>query len=248
MHLRSRLGALIFLPLVLSCISCASLPIVKSAEAFDPNQWTPATPPVPNYDGLPGFVEADAKNLVEATQKVISSSEFRTNLARYDQISLGLRQCSISGNRVMQWYLGKADVPSQKPTYYKGWKSLGCDTTLATTSIEPDSDRATTNLCAIVIDRWKSTSTHAKACAINTIAHEWAHTISEPGKPVTNPLFEDGGYRLARLTEQWAFASYFIGAVAQCTYLAQQKDPLAEDLDKCLEHVGTTAFNANSCY
>lgn len=89
-----------------------------------------------------------------------------------------------------------------------------------------------------------------RSCAVNVAAHEYAHTIS------LTPV----GYRVAfsdtnevrreiqdRRHPGTPVASYLVGAVAQCTWLAKQGRIGPGDVPACVEVFGTAAFNLSRC-
>lgn len=99
-----------------------------------------------------------------------------------------------------------------------------------------------------VLERYRSPNRVQQACAINTLAHELSHTLSlQPDRFVQ--LFKDT--KLNRSDHSVPRASYFLGSLAQCTYL-QEVAPAQlargpEALMTCLQVFGETAFNTLRC-
>ncbi|MFO0555412.1 MAG: hypothetical protein U0271_43950 [Polyangiaceae bacterium] len=86
------------------------------------------------------------------------------------------------------------------------------------------------------------TQVESFACAINTIAHEWAHTIPDPSDAGVW-LYQDDDHE----GSDEALVSYAIGAIAQCVYLDMQGYRVEEQFDECMRRVGTTTFNSTTC-
>ena len=122
------------------------------------------------------------------------------------------------------------------------WVILG-----AIAKTERLADLAIIRLRPVVVKRWASDVVEAKACAINTVAHEWTHTVlSERGS--THFAYDDDGHE----GSDKALVSYTVGAVAQCVFLQSVaiagKQPYAAiDVETCVNSVGTTTFNVSSC-
>jgi hypothetical protein len=97
-----------------------------------------------------------------------------------------------------------------------------------------------------VLADWTADDLVRRSCAINTLAHEIAHTISI-SPFVFTPAFTD-----TRLGERAIprrdggdspVASYLIGSAAQCAWLQQQGRIEASDVRACIEVFGTRGFN-----
>lgn len=90
----------------------------------------------------------------------------------------------------------------------------------------------------------------ARSCAINVAAHEYAHTIVLTpmgfGNAFTDTKAGQGAIANRR-TNGTPVASYLLGAVAQCTWLAKQGRIGREDVPACVEVFGTAAFNWDRC-
>lgn len=89
-----------------------------------------------------------------------------------------------------------------------------------------------------------------RSCALNVAAHELAHTIS------TTPFFFTNAFTDTRLSEAairgrenatTPVGSYFIGAVAQCTWLEQRGRIRPGGFRPCLEVFGVRQLNWRRC-
>ena len=109
---------------------------------------------------------------------------------------------------------------------------------------------ADVTLDALVPRLFQSTDTVVRSCAINTAAHEYAHTIST--MPVRyEPAFTDTNERREVIPNRrrpgTPVASYLIGSVAQCTWLQDQGRVSPGGLKACVETFGTAAINLERC-
>lgn len=102
----------------------------------------------------------------------------------------------------------------------------------------------------IVLAAWGRPDAVARSCAINVAAHEYAHTI------VLTPMGYGNAFTDTKTDEDaipnrqvsgTPVASYLIGSVAQCTWLAQQGRIGREDVAACVNVFGTAAFNWSRC-
>jgi hypothetical protein len=90
----------------------------------------------------------------------------------------------------------------------------------------------------------------ARSCAINVAAHEYAHTIVVTPMGYGNAFADTKAGQGAIPNRQRAgtpVASYLIGSVAQCTWLAKQGRIGQGDVAGCVEVFGTAAFNWDRC-
>lgn len=99
-----------------------------------------------------------------------------------------------------------------------------------------------------VLSQWRAADAVERSCAVNTLAHEVAHTVS------TSPLVFTNAFTDTRLGEReipgrrdrsTPVASYLIGASAQCAWLQQQGRVArsAEAARACVHVFGTRGFN-----
>lgn len=94
-------------------------------------------------------------------------------------------------------------------------------------------------------DRFTSSDIVERSCAINTLAHEISHTYSR----YTNQYVEfilDTANKGAQ-HDGTPLASYFIGSVAQCTYLENEGRISTKGLLACVRTFGLTRYNNNRC-
>lgn len=101
-----------------------------------------------------------------------------------------------------------------------------------------------------VLDQWRSGDVVRQSCAINVAAHEYAHTISiTPVKflhAFTDTTDREPIIRDRRHPES-PVGSYFIGAVAQCTWLEQRGRLGPGGLRACVEVFGVRGMNYDRC-
>lgn len=109
---------------------------------------------------------------------------------------------------------------------------------------------ADVTLDAIVPRLFQSQDIVERSCAINTAAHEYAHTIST--MPVRyDAAFTDTNDRQELIPNRrnpgTPVASYLIGTVAQCTWLQDQGRVGAGGLQACVQTFGVAAMNLERC-
>jgi hypothetical protein len=98
------------------------------------------------------------------------------------------------------------------------------------------------------LGRWLSASQVNRSCAINTAAHELSHLISSDATRFridTQPIRDSGAATNSGRGD--AIASYFVGTVAQCTWLQQQNYAPAVNLKACVRVFGHRGFNQVRC-
>ncbi|MDP1617296.1 hypothetical protein [Phenylobacterium sp.] len=97
-----------------------------------------------------------------------------------------------------------------------------------------------------VLADWASGDLVRQSCALNTLAHEIAHTISI-SPFVFTPAFTDtriGERAIPRRDGgDSPVASYLIGSAAQCAWLQQQGRIVASEVRACVNVFGTRGFN-----
>lgn len=101
-----------------------------------------------------------------------------------------------------------------------------------------------------VLAAWRRPDAVARSCAINVAAHEYAHTIVLTPMGYGNAFSDTKADEAAipnRKSAGSPVASYLIGSVAQCTWLAQQGRIERADVGACVEVFGTAAFNWDRC-
>lgn len=180
------------------------------------------------------------RDLVKATRTVISSREFQGFVASY-QGAQGASSASdvLDGKDILWSYLGvDAATPPRNPITRDIVILPESRWSVAKTEVTPGLARVFLRLPTI--DRAASAVVEEQACAVNTLAHEWTHTI--PTASGYGSLYTDKGHKGAA----YPLISYQVGSTAQCVYLKQHGYPNL-DLAVCVQRVGTTAFNAASC-
>ena len=94
------------------------------------------------------------------------------------------------------------------------------------------------------LDRYLHGNQVERSCAINTMAHEITHTLTDkPGPPFTYFFTDDGP------PGSTAVATLLIGAAAQCTFLRNAGRITTDaQLTSCVAKFGTVQpFQSNSC-
>jgi hypothetical protein len=235
------------------CLSCYS---ISCGGAIEPSaRPSTATRGVPRWDlagvGPNERVEFDA--LLRETQSIVQSDEFQRRLTSVGSMRtaglLFISCSSIAGDTLVEAYLAE-----QWPTYYRmpTGNAEVTDTpncrVESPTSLETahtgltTAERAETCVQKLVLRRWRSGTVDDKACAINTIAHEWSHSISKDGS--VHELVLDDGHNCAI----GAVASYTVGAIAQCVFIERAVGQMSKArFSQCLDLVGRKDFKANAC-
>lgn len=101
-----------------------------------------------------------------------------------------------------------------------------------------------------VLTAWGRRDPVERSCAINVAAHEYAHTIVLTPMGFGNAFSDTKAGEAAipnRRVGGTPVASYLIGAVAQCTWLAREGRIGSEDVAACVEVFGVSAFNWDRC-
>lgn len=104
------------------------------------------------------------------------------------------------------------------------------------------------------LDRWRSADPVEQSCAINTVAHEMTHLVSNRPNLFMNQITDSRAATLTAFSADGspinpprAVASYLIGTVAQCTWLQENGYSPAVDLASCVEVFGHRGYNKNRC-
>jgi hypothetical protein len=95
------------------------------------------------------------------------------------------------------------------------------------------------------VEQWLSDSPILQSCAVNTLAHELAHTVPQ-SQDRFSYLFADNARRWAAIMRR-SLVSYTIGAVAQCTYLDRLGRMTGGSLPACVQYWGTNSFDGRKC-
>jgi hypothetical protein len=209
--------------LVSTCAACApTIPDAKTSEAI--------------------------RDAVVEARKVINSKSFQDHLLAIPHLDASATIANLTtGTEVARLYLESDGITHQYPTTYLVTR-CGCGSSTASTGIDGPNKKATTTLRSCTLERMAALPktnddpVEGFACAINTIAHEWTHSIPEPNDPGVW-LYQDNGHANAR---EW-LVSYTVGAIAQCVYLDARGFRVEEKFEECLKAVGTTLFSAKTC-
>lgn len=97
-----------------------------------------------------------------------------------------------------------------------------------------------------VAAQWRAGDLVERSCAINTLAHEIAHTVSISPLVFTPAFTDTNAARPAiagRTPGESPIASYLIGSAAQCAWLAREGRIAETELAACVEVFGTAGFN-----
>lgn len=189
--------------------------------------------PVPVFDeNLSSEAKAKLQRAIAATEEVVRSEAFQRRLASttnlYDR---------TGGRLVSPDSLLKAYNYDRLPVFYR----QEGDQYWAGTSVKDG--RATINLGARHINRWTEdtsrTAIRRRACIVNTIAHEWVHTVSASG---ADSLYLDD----RRGRSRHPLVSYTVGSIAQCTVLENHRLLRHGMFWECVETVGTRVFRGAS--
>ncbi len=225
------------------------VPLSSAAPAPDspPAAPVPQAPPVSSYDRLGSAARiAEIRALVDATAAVVVSPAFHTHLAALTTLRATPDSSpTLAGEDVYRSYVGFDAISKPGPTSYAP-KEASCLHQTAITDFKGTSG-STTFLNRCTFNRAASRpvpgsdDVEAFACAINTIAHEWTHTISEVGNPAKERYLDRG-----RNPSSGMLVSYTVGAVAQCTYL-EAGDHLPVPFDACIDAAGTNLLKTAPC-
>jgi hypothetical protein len=215
-------------------------PIAFSGTPASP--WTPVAPTEDLAPLEPGDRKALAAAIAEA-KRVVALPGFGRRL-----LGLVAAATGIGGTKVTGLEVGRALFDPQRPNpvpvlYQAGGNS--CDANShetartglvwcgATTCIQP-----------VVLQRAGQAAGEEMACAVNTIVHEWTHTVATDPKSVAQAYIDDN-----HKSSGAPLVSYTLGAIAQCAYLEDHyKRPLDDrSFAECVRTIGTTVFVYDTC-
>ncbi len=205
------------------------------------------------YQQLPSELVSVVTALHGRVDELVQTTEFRQYLEDIDALLAKAGADPISGRRFASIYLGGDPKYQHLPVCYTFESGGGSET--ARTGLGADkgacnpdgkSTLAFTTLRSVTVDRGRASAAEANACAVNTFAHEWSHAIAATTGSGNGHamVFEDDNHD----HQPGAVASYVVGAVAQCLYLKHAyKEKGDFDVRKCVESVGTNAFDPRTC-
>jgi hypothetical protein len=224
-------------------VPAAALNYASRTKLMDPQERQVS------YDELPADKRGDIATLHQEVARIIGLPTLRVFLEDADALLAKPSADPISGGRFAAIYLGR--MPSYAPArlcyrFQEGGGSETAATGLSSTRSACNRDQQTVadvTLRSITYQRAHSTTLEEKACAVNTLAHEWTHAIMHKEPQGLQMVFEDGDHD----HQAGAVASYTIGAFAQCLYLADANGKEGFDVRRCVEAVGTNAFRPAAC-
>ena len=177
----------------------------------------------------------DMMSLISETKRIVTSPEFDANLRLVEHpiaiTPFGKRE---SADVILTFYLGKDPAYTYVPTGVR-WVDRGGN------SNRVDGSGSLISLTRGVQTNWKSNEARRKSLAINSMAHELAHSLSHRPDQLVY-VFTDRYFSLYLLHQSDAIASYTIGTVAQCTWLAEQEPALV--MQECFGRYGLRNFKS----
>jgi hypothetical protein len=184
--------------------------------------------------------------IINATLEVITGDTFADRLAAVDQQELWLSpsEGTMPPREVVNAFLGRRPSMGPLPTVADLSRGVfGPRTPVADLYGRPVSSAKIT-LTKWELRRWRSGTPEGRSCAVNSAAHEIAHTIwnsADGGEQ----MFVDGDRKIATRHNR-PLVSYMVGTVAQCTMLEKQ-GALGGPFAACVEKWGTNGFNSYHC-
>lgn len=226
-------------PWLLAALWPLSNACVKTAAPLKPNATVAITvqPPVKTdvaYSDEWGLEERrKLSDAVAQAEAILGSPAFQRRLAALDDLHSSPKGPSVAG-RTLLLELLQQRVPV---LYTRGAKH----SQTASTAVGKAGRTCTTLLGPENLDRWVSgedvPSQARRACLINTLVHEWTHTI----------LDDAGIIRYTDDKHQFSdrpLVSYGVGALAHCVYLEASGAISSAFVWACVETVGTNMFAA----
>ncbi|MGC4118034.1 MAG: hypothetical protein QM765_26480 [Myxococcales bacterium] len=192
-----------------------------------------------------------AAELVERTWEVVHSKRFRDNFlslrALHPRLWLAPRGDTVCPEQAVGALMEEVGWERRVEAVTVLIVQGGGGVETASTEIVASADgrlKAVMRLGRSAVTRWECGGM-AASCAINTVAHELTHTVASPDGA---ELFADRGVTYAEMRDR-QLVSYFVGAVAQCTYLQLEAERAGKshDLADCIRKVGTRRMNASLC-
>jgi hypothetical protein len=220
-----------------------------AASPCDQPAWKRPAPaprcdrPASNLDEVPDDVRRAFVLLDQVTRAVIGSPAFRDAVESFPQVDGSAGADWISGYTLARAYAGELADYHLAPTCFRLDAGGGetASTGVATRCKQLAGRFAVIAIHPFVLARLAALP-EGRACAINTLAHEWTHAILRDPRLQGPPIvFLDGDHQ----DFDEPVASYTIGAIAQCAYLKQWRPDL--DPEACVRAVGTSVFRPCTC-
>lgn len=207
----------------------------------------------PDYSMLDKQQVATYRALHEEVDQLVHSPEFVAALRDLEAVAAAPSQELLSGTRLAARYLHEDPGVESLAICYRFL--AGGRTETAKTNVVPNrkgcgagkAGAADITLREATFQRARSEKLEEHACAVNTLAHEWMHAVTTPSGQVESghlQLYNDGDHS----NQPDPIASYVVGAVAQCTYLANAKGGFDHfNVSACIEAAGTNTFFEAPC-
>lgn len=223
---------------------CLLAACAVNSPASGPSVEAPADP---GYLGItidPDVTGADREavaSLLAATEGIIRSEAFARNLAGLPDVWLWLSPYGelLSPGGVAQIYQGRNRMVRFVPT------TISMADQRWPTQDFLSADASLIKLPPYVLAYWRAESLTSKSCAVNTLAHEIAHSFSQSPTSAEH-VFADAGKGYYPAWFYGPLASYTIGTAAQCTML-EAEGHLEGGFAKCMRTWGTKQFNSGGC-
>lgn len=236
------------LVIALGLVSCGSVdpgPLVPAPS----EEGSEGQLPLGRFEELAENQQRAVKMLHDEATRLAKDPKFRSHLEQIDALLARPGSMPISGRRFARLYFGLEPQYQALPVCYRV-RSGGVIET-ASTSFDSQGSKcgardqtvAVVTLRSATLERMSSQTREARACAVNTLTHEWAHAIAFKGPERLEMLFIDEGHH----RQPNAVASYVVGAFAQCLYLQEAYGNGSYDVWGCVEAVGTNTFDPLSC-
>lgn len=237
---------------VSSAVICPSLlalacgagpqPAVVFATVVFPKDQRAAAPPS-DVSHVDSRHRAALQRVLEAAGRTVDSPRFKRYLSRLAEVAPALGSSPITGLKVHAVVFDVARLRPLPIVYRIGGetcKSRGGET--ARTGL----GSAVAEMCIqpVVLQRAAAKEPEALACSVNTIVHEWTHTVPREESGMVYMFRDDDHDESSK-----PLVSYAIGSLAQCVFLEEQYGHLLTDeqMAWCIKSAGTIDFIYNTC-
>lgn len=215
--------------ILLSACAGKPAPLSASSSLSDTPSFV-----VTQLEATAGTVEAqEMQSLVDEATRTILSDAFAHNLTSIDRpIALSPFGPRVNSSTLLTLLLGTDPAYTYVPTRLR-WVTSGGN------SNNGAGVGSIVNLTNHVRSNWQSDDPRVQSLAINSMAHELSHSLSHEPSQLDN-VFTDKFFSLYFLHRSKAIASYTVGTVAQCTWLAEKVPDLV--LMDCYRRYGLRNF------